>query len=340
LWGGNIRGNGLWSSTPTADKLPVKLYSGYNIIAMPSATNPDWQVDGTLNGITYTNSNAISIPLKAQVGHYRLVAAGLEVHNTTPELYKGGSLTVYRAPSIETPGFIHTGVTVTVPAQGAHSFATADIRVAQPVEYVALPPSTQVKAQAFPSARTWAAEDGCYCVASMSDNENPFVINSPGVVVATLPRTFTQAANGSTQTVPAWCSFADDTWKIPSNTQDSCLQHALPFETHGVILTGLQAQATIQLTTKYYMEYIPPTSEPDMLALTRPPAEFDALALQIYTRCLADLPVGVPVGENPLGEWFTSVLDTVTSVAPKIGNFLMTVGKGIGGKIFFPPVPF
>jgi len=52
------------------------------------------------------------------------------------------------------------------------------------------------------------------------------------------------------------------------------------------------------------------------------------VALEIYSHAMAMLPAGVPVGENPLGEWFDTVMDVIAAALPTIGTALTP---------FFPP---
>lgn len=57
------------------------------------------------------------------------------------------------------------------------------------------------------------------------------------------------------------------------------------------------------------------------------------MALEIYTRSVCELPVAVPVDENPLGEWFNDVLDTVSEWAPKIGGVIGGHGATLGNVL-------
>jgi len=123
---------------------------------------------------------------------------------------------------------------------------------------------------------------------------------------------------------------------LPDNNQSA--QMPLPFDTHGCIITGLQPQATLQVTVKYFVERIPTIAQPDLLVLTRPPSPYDGLALEIYSRVMTHLPVGVPVSENPLGEWFNDIMSTIAEWAPRVGALIGTaipgasaLGTAIGG---------
>lgn len=294
------------------------LYPGFNTIVCQT-TGDDWVVPSG----TITNTSAISIPQKYASGHFRLIAAGVEIVNTTADLYKGGSISTYRAPSSPKAGLVQSGF----------SIAGVGYSVGMPMAFISLPPSTQAQAAIYTDTRTWAAEDGAYVIATMSDTENPYVTLSPGDVVlkqdldsASLVKLYNL---GQTQNI--WTSADINITTGTNGTRGIANCSPLPFTSTGAILAGLNPNSTIQITVRYYLERIPALYEPDLLSMCQLPPAFDGTALEIYSRCLAQMPVGVPVAQNPLGEWFSSVVDTVMSVAPKIGSFLQGVGNALGG---------
>lgn len=293
------------------------LYPGFNAISC-GTPGTDWYSSSSVSGAS--NSNIVAIPPKFLSGHARLIGAGLEVVNTTADLYKGGSLTVYRAPSCVEEGIVKDKLAYP---------SVADAWVPYPVEYISLPPTTQAEAAIYTDSRTWAAEDGCYVVVPQVNIDNPFRTFSPSDVVIKKTLDY-QSENdwitaGSSK--PAWSSVLVGANR--SITSAGTGSHGLPFENVGTILTGLNPNATIQLSVKYFFERIPSTVEADILGMAQVPPAFDGVAMEIYSRCLAQMPVGVPVSENPLGEWFTGILDTVASVAPKIGGFVSNLGNAI-----------
>jgi hypothetical protein len=295
----------------------TNLYGGFNAIvsAVPGA---DWQTTG---GAAITNSSALAIPPKFVGGHSRLVAAGVEMVNTTANLYKGGSITAYRSPSYAESGQIKFFATIpTVPP--------STLVQTTPVECISLPPTTQAEAAIYTDSRTWSAEDGCYIIVAQSDAENPLRSLSPTDVLVHKAYDYSTVNAGLTanSTSQAWTSV------IPGGSNGTGIgtgAHALPFENCGFICAGLNAQSTIQVTVRYYFERIPATTESDLLSMAQIPPAYDGVALEIYSRCLAQMPIGVPQNENPLGEWFTGILDTISSVAPKIGQFVSNLGGAI-----------
>jgi len=292
-----------------------------------SFLTPGWGIYSGANGFdlaTASNTlvvvnNSLTIPNQVASGQYRIVAAAVEVKNTTPSLYRGGSVTAWRAPSMtpQTAYVYNSPSTTTTPITVMCSNA---------------PPTTLAKAQVYPSSRTWGAEEGLYSVASLCAAENPFIIAGP---VAPPPvflpaPSLAQIIANSTLNGWAWPNFAQG---VTLNNIANMGFSIIPFNWQGAIFAGLNSNSTLQVTARYVVERVPSVSEPDYLVLTRPPADYDPLALEIYTRATTKLPVAVTVGENPLGEWFNDVLEVVGEWAPKIGNFIGGAAMPIGSVI-------
>lgn len=275
------------------------IYGGYNVLTGP--TGFDWSVPSTA---TINAAQSLQYPITGSAGQYRLIAAGYEVVNTTPDLYRGGSVTSYRSPStpLERNQYVWTNL-------------PTPLGYALNVNGYSMPPTTQSGAQLYPTSKTWGAEEGAYSVATMSTTENFFLTPAISTPFWWTPASSVTLANGSTST--AW-TFLPAIAAQQSGASSTTAQ-VLPFDTHGSIFTGLNPLSTLQVTVKYYVERIPTISEPDLLVLTRTPSPFDPIALELYTRTVQQLPVAVMVKENPLGEWFNDILDTVADWAPTVG---------------------
>jgi len=347
---GGLRGNSYNANgkfTGAGNSNLVRLYPGYNLI---TCTTPgaDWGTD--ITGVCL-NSSVVEIPTKYCSGHFSLIAAGVEVVNTTAELYRGGSLTAYRAPSCIDNGFIYyptnmTALTTTTETCGtsperklvrksSHDDLAGIYPIPLPHRFVSLPPTTQAEAASYTDSRTWSAVDGAYSIATQSNMDNPFQSLIPRDVC--VKKTLDSATVGGIPTQNMWVSesvtsITGNTDALGSNTT------VFPFDCSGVILAGLDQHSTIQVTVRYYFERIPATTEPDLLAMAQVPPAFDGVAMEIYSRCLGMMPVGVPQNENPLGEWFSSILDSIKMVAPKLGGIVTGVGKAISEIGGAPPV--
>lgn len=324
------------------------LLPGWNIIACDTAGDDWYAPSGTV-----TNYPGVHIPSKYCSGHYRLVGTGAEVVNTTAELYKGGSLTVYRAPSSEEDGTL-TYSTVTGSLTRRNSTGGLDPKKSSeeematttylklPVRNIALPPTSQAEAAIYTDSRTWSAVDGAYVIATQNNMSNPFltVENNDVSIRKTYDATSTYAHLVNGDWAPIWTSNTHTPFGANSGVtpQSGSGVKVLPFDNCGLVAAGLNQNSTMQVTVRYYFERIPATTEPDLLAMAQVPPAFDGTAMEIYSRCLSEMPVGVPQNENPLGEWFSSVLDTIKGIAPKLGGVISGVGKAIAEIGGSPPV--
>lgn len=272
------------------------LYGGVNAVTVPTGTN--------LYGGSVFSAPGLQPPINLASGPFRLIACGFEVVNTTAELYKQGSMTCYKSP---------TGVNDVVLG---HPNAPNINRWWQ-ASLAAGPPSSQADAALYPNSRTWEAKEGCYMVCTMNRSNNfhlPAVGRSAGLLIS-------RPANTSGQPTTMWYPYITNTTTSPAN-------ELLPFDVSGAIFTGLHPDSTMQVTVRYIMERVPSIAEPDLLVLTRTPAPYDPLALELYARTISLMPVGCMVKDNPLGEWFNDMLSTLGDIAPLVGR---TVGNFVPG---------
>jgi len=288
--------------------LPTPLYGGVNVIGCAAGTA--W------NDVSADNQANVAFDPTFSTDTHRLIGCGFEVVNTTAELYKGGSVTSYRIPSQVSE------YTVTNLNQAL------DI---SPVKFIVAPPMTQQGATLYPDSKTWAASEGVYSISTLNTTQNAYYTPAPscgGVIVSPGTTMLTAATNTVGSQTMIW---------IPANgasnggnplARNCCT--AMPWDVNGCVFSGLNTNTALTVTAKYYYERLPSPSNPQLLVLTKQPAPFDPIIMEIYARCMADLPIACPVGDNPLGEWFTEVLDTVAEWAPKIGNALGTIVPGAG----------
>lgn len=288
------------------------LYGGYNAIACEAGQ--DWTT--TASGATNSDTDAISLPISYCGGQFRLVAAAVEVVNTTAALYQSGACTAYRVPSVGRQALIHH--------YGLPTDSNAQV--------ITLPPGTQDQAILMPSSRTWSATAGAYSVGCLNSINNPLqVLAGRTTILVAPPLTGVQlSTNGSNNLRGAYTHRA---YVTPPGTTPLAEPYnsatVFPFDVSGIIFTGLHPETSLQVTVKYLMERIPTYSETDLVSLTRPPPGYDPIILELYSRVMSDLPVGVTVDENPLGEWFWDILKGVEVVAPLIGTALAPLTGGV-----------
>lgn len=292
-------------------QLPVPvvqpIYGGVNVISTTEGGN--WGTD-----VLRVSSNAVAFPVEFSTDSYRLIAWGYEVVNVTSQLYKGGSVTCYKSPSR----------VIDVSVIGQQS-PLPEILLCKGVQ---APPQNQPDAAIFPDSRTWGAADGVYQVCTLNDIENPYYSPMPGAALMYDAPDDPQIPGWST---PVWAPY------FGPDSATTRMRHAcstsLPWDVSGCVFTGLAAQSAMTVTVKYFYERVPTPSDQALQVLTHPAPPFDELALRIYSQCMAELPIAVPVGENPLGEWFADVLDAISKFAPIVGGALSAAGVPFAGAI-------
>lgn len=261
-------------------------------------------------GFNWTTSDTYSrdlcIPNVHTRGQWRLVGVGFEVSNTTAQMFKQGAVTIARVPTNTTQSSLS-------PFQGAEYIPTRTF------DFMTLPPGTQSDLSKFPGSLTWAAEKGVYAVPVINNTSNPIRCSAfGGVAMTPCPQT-------SNDTLVGYVSNFQSHTTVP-------IDHSLPFDSTIAHFSGLSPETSLVATVHYYIERVPSNDEQSLVPLTRPACPFDPLILEIYTRASQMLPVAVPVGENPLGEWFNKVMSVVTSVAPSISKLVAGPIPGLVAK--------
>jgi len=284
--------------------------------------NPGLNVITTFPGVSWYSATAgttfpsIGLPLSFGAGQTRLVAVGWEVVNTTPVTLMQGSVTAYKSPNT----FVNSVITSAAPL-------VADVTQSYPIEFGALPPGTQTDAALFPNSRTWQASEGLYQIATLNETQNPYASPVPGLAgfMSVPNETELLAGTPNLAYIPSLNDNAATLPIAPLIAYPYASNHGFPWDVSGAVFAGLSAASTLQVTVKYYVERIPTISDPNLLVLCRQPPSYDPLALEIYSRVVAKLPVGCKVDENPLGEWFDTVMDIVAAGLPILGTSLATI---------------
>jgi len=285
----------------------LAVYAGWNILTVENGADWETATDGD-------SFDTVSIDSEFTSGAWRLLATGCEVVNTTAELYKGGSVTAYRSPSINVP------TEVSIP----------DVETLTARSIGLLPPSTQDEAATYPTSVTWGAEDGSYQVATLNSKDNPYYTPQPGCAAMISPSSVTDLENGV-----GWLGYFPTFFEAsdPVRALTSSLASGLPFDVCGTVFSGLNPNTTMQVTVRYYFERHPTIADVDLLTLSKPAAPYDPLVLEMVSRATREMPVAVKVAENPLGEWFTDIVGAVSNLAPKIGDTLSKAGIPFAGEI-------
>lgn len=266
-------------------------------------------------------SRVIDAGPTAGSGMGRVIAWGFEVVNTTADMTKQGSLTAYRMPQ-------SMSLDESCIFQG-NSAIVYDKVLSQRLRS---PPSTSSEAVLLGGTRQWAAADGAYVVVPQSTVANPI---RPSTNMSVMTSCYCPLATGNHAMISTRASQgAIGTNNAPVTTPLlSEPQRVIPFNTVGLFLTGLSPSTTFRVKMKMYVEKAPTYADPSTSVLATPSAAYNARVLELYSACLSQLPIAVPVGMNGFGDWFRTVLDIIGKVALPLGAAFGPQGALIGGGV-------
>jgi len=191
--------------------------------------------------------------------------------------------------------------------------------------YYPAPPGTLAQAILLPSSQQWPAKDGCYLIAPMNTQNNVAKVLSPLSYAAVEGET----ADGSLGLVMC-CPGINQASAVTQVLVPSNMVHVSPFDLVGAYFTGLSQQTTLTVNACWYVEVFPTPWDSILAPLGSKSPGFDPLAIEIYGRALSSMPIGVPQGMNPMGEWFKSVLNAVRDVAVPVGRVVGNFVPGVG----------
>lgn len=264
----------------------------------------------SLNGAAGTSVDYLTLDTEFLDGPCRIVSYGYEITNTTAEIYRQGDVTVYRVPQAQ-----QQRATVSIASNAAAPFTTAAVTFSS--ELHSRVPLQVGEAQYMVGSRTWAAAEGAYIPLTLSGLDNPVRdSDSSCVIMAMGPEG--QTTPGFTPVAVTGATDANLSPTIPYPRR--CV--TAPFNMGGAYFTGLSDQTTLSVTVCWYVERFPTTLQRQLAVIALPPPIYDPLALELYTRMIRDMPVGVMVKENGLGDWFA---DVVGSIAPFAEGLLSAI---------------
>jgi hypothetical protein len=255
-------------------------------------------------------------------GQSRIIGIGMEVHNTTADLYKSGTATLYRLPQS------------TVDADFVHANGTSvQSHVAGKISR--LPPGNTEQALLLRGSLQWEAKDGSYQVPVFEMDDNKPITS----LIAERAFFFGDFSGSS--------SGGGDDWENPTETGYLARQayeysgvtqtygipiKPIPCDTCGVIFTGLNYNTTMTLVVKVYVETFPTYADP-LVTLARAPPPYDPMFFKLYKDISLTLPAGCKVNDNAKGKFWAGILDVIGTVAPMIGSLGGPLGSVIGGAV-------
>jgi hypothetical protein len=249
-------------------------------------------------------------------GSGRIVGMAFEVVNTTAEISKQGQCTVYRQPQSHPTG--DTWISTVVPPLLDIPFSAHMIRS---------PPLNQAQAMLYPGSRQWLAKEGAYIVQTFVGQDNPPQIvryDQPCIIADPTQEDLCAANNISSVIAPVASQMTPTAVGLNAATK------IYPIHTGGAIFTGLSSTSTLTITLNVFYESFPSTAESDILVMATPSAQYDPIALEIFSHCLSQMPVGVTAADNDEGGWFNGLMSIVRDVAPMVAPFLTAVNPMLG----------
>lgn len=300
-------------------KTPV---GSINILTAPSSGY------GTISGVGLNSLGAVSRAATslmtisalsadaAQVsGISTVIGIGFEVHNTTAEINKQGSVVVYQFPQSNSVDRTSVNLYDTTNLQ---SFSAPIWRGQVPVHPITDAPANRAEALLYHGSAEWKAADGVYCVPKLIDGDIQVSRNSrtrPMIVstyssggIDTDGTAFLAALDAyvpvtpTAATVPIGCTWADfgESVKITD------------FNSVGSFFTGLSDSTTLTLNYIIYVQRRPVVDDSNLTTLAAPPPMYDPLLKAVYTACMHSMPPGTMVKNNASGDWFWNAVSSVT----------------------------
>jgi len=172
------------------------------------------------------------------------------------------------------------------------------------MDLVTAPPVDPNEVDDWPNTYIGSAQDGVYVINTPADQVNAARgFAGRGVAYVDNPSDLGTAGAGS------FLSGAHNGWNM-------C----------GAFMTGLAQGSSILVKHRVYLEIFPSTksnsSSYSLIRLTNPTVPYSPVILEVLAQVLRDMPAGCRYTDNPLGEWFQSILDKIATYAPVVGAAL------------------
>lgn len=238
----------------------------------------------------------------AQGAPFRVIAQGLELVNTSADLYRGGTAFAYR---YEDP--------VTFIAPYTSQAPSGVLSVASALDATLYPPTFPSDIDDFPNTYVGDGRDGVYVINTPTDpNNEPKIYRGRDVGYFANPND-----SGNPTGRAPYGGGAHNGW---------CMA--------GGFMTGLAQGSSILLKHRVFLEIFPSpftlSTSKSLVRLSDKCTPYSPMVMEVLAQVIRDMPAGCAYTENPLGEWFESIMDHVSKLAPVIGKAVGTVIPGAG----------
>jgi hypothetical protein len=257
----------------------------------------------------------------------RLIAVGIEVTNSTSELYKQGRVTTALVPMQTT----HQGMVayhdVAVPAQWNGGYLPMQNN------FLTRFTETESDVRLIPGSQQWAAAQGVYMIPRLANYDLP-INGGVNDTVSSLP------GPAAALSVPTW-GPANPGAGVYTSVYHQEPDFEVAFPTSGVLIpgfsgiwkssfqpctayfAGLSNQTTLTVTVRSVVEYFP--ADETLLPFAKPSTFYDLAALKTYAAAARAAPWSVPVSMNAKGDYFRMVLKAIKNASP-----MLTLVPGFG----------
>lgn len=265
--------------------------------------------DPTFISATSTYGRFDLSPFMPTSGSSRLISAAFEVHNTTAELEKQGSVIVYRAENEAERR-----------AYKVINEVNATVREASQLMCASLPPITSEEAQ---QARGIVdeAKEGCLVPIIIDQDRNP-----PSRMAGQEGFLYIKSGDNSISWVSPGLSSV-----VLGNKVGPVFAQCFPLETSGAYFTGLSATTTLTVSVRCVIEHFPYVGT-SLFPLARDAPKADSKALELVAEIQSVMLAGYPVHENSAGDFFKRALGVVKSIYNKAMPIAKLVAPALGPR--------
>lgn len=280
----------------------VPTWNAFTVVDPPVTVNSD---SFFFPNYSYTSPfNASYKPV-----YYEVLSAGIELWNTTPDLYKGGSLVRYRVPTQNRKATRY--VNLTTPAIGA-SHPRSEFWC------MPSPPNTSSEACFYPDSVVADAKEGSYQMHTLQDQVSDYrMTGNERMYIGPNSEFSPQLGN-------AFISAS----AISSTYDYDCLTVRGDLDMVGTYFTGLTPESKLTLRYRIVVSTVPSGDDPQLLSLAKVSPDANPKLDSLISHVQADFLPGVPVSWNPKGEWFKKVLSIGRKVIPKAIPIVKDLAQG------------
>ncbi len=260
----------------------------------------------------YTNTITDHMPRP----FYEVLSIGLEVINSTPELYRGGNVVRYRVPTQGRKVSLNVGDPVVNSALPRSEF------YAYP-----LPPTTEAYATQYPDSVIDKASNGSYQMHTLQDDVSDFYLAGNSRVFLANPSP--SAAGPSSFN----CYISDSTFDTTDNTDPPLIRG--DFDIIGSYFTGLSPQTTLKIRSRAIVSLVPSSTNASLVSLAKVSPDPNPMLDYTIHQIQANMSPGIESSMNASGDWWRVVMRGLQKVAPIIGEAFggkqgEVIGQGVG----------